>query len=133
MRYGDITHYDIHNSSNSYTSEVFRDLVHILWFQILYTSDGTVGNRAVGFVLYEPDGDIIWDSRSAANQGAGLLRHYSTAPGFPRETSFSGNDDIYMPMPPDLIIPNGGYFKVFDSANVSPTDSFVLIMQTESA
>lgn len=131
MSFGNITsvHEDV--ATNTWTSGVYRDNFRILWTQIFYTSDATAGNRSIQFLVLDADNHTVWDSRSEANQAASLTRHYSIAPGFPRESSFSGNDDLYMPMPDGLIIQAGWKIKILDAADVSAADTFYMYIQLE--
>jgi len=130
MAYGKIV--TVHEAgSGTYTSPIFKDRFRILGVHIRWTSSATVGNRLVKFEIILPDTHPMWDTRSTVNQTAGNTKHYSIAEGFPRETSFSGNDDLYLPLPAELVTPPHSIIKISDAAAVDAADTWEIVYQYE--
>jgi hypothetical protein len=118
-------------SSNTWTSDVFRDQIRLLWAHVEYTADATVGNRWISLELLDSSGTVMVDTHSGAAQTAGQVRDHEFFPGIFRETSYINNHSINVPIPAKLIIPANHRLKILDDTNVSTGDSMVIHYQYE--
>jgi len=130
MGYGKVV--TVHeDGSGTYSSPIFRDRFRLLNVHIRWIASATVGNRAIKMEVVLPDGHVLWDTRSDANQGASTTRHYSMSNGFPRETSFSGNNDLYLPLPLELVLAGGMQMVISDATGVDANDTWRISYQYE--
>ena len=117
-------------SSNTHTSAIQRRNLKMKWMHVEYTSDATVGNRQIRVELLNAAGTHVYDARAGTTQAASLVRDYAFMWGTFRETSFV-DGQIHVPFPQEIIVPANYTFKVYDQADISSSDSFVLSYQTE--
>ena len=101
------------------------------WFHIDMTTTATVGNRNFKFNFHDEDGNILYDIRAGANQGASTNRHYNFLHGVARETGFQGGStEMILPLPDFLLVP-GMYMTVEDENSIDATDSYTLTYQAD--
>lgn len=114
-------------STNTYTFPVQNKAVKCNWMRIYYTSSATVGNRQVRTEIYD-GANLVWSCSAGAVQAASLSRTYAWMPGIYRETAFI-DGGIQVPFPADMTLLPGMKLKVYDSANISATDTMVIDIQ----
>lgn len=102
----------------------------VLWLHAKVTTSATAGNRQIRFTLYNAAGTNILDIRAGATQAASLVRHYVFALGAVREGSFTGGNEIMLPLPGVVITPNM-YFMVEDENAVDAADVVAVTYQAE--
>lgn len=101
------------------------------WFHVDMTTTATAGNRNFKFNLHDREGNIIYDIRSGANQGASQTRHYNFVHSVSRETSFSGGStEIVLPLA-HLMLQAGMYVTLSDENSVDAADSYTLSYQAD--
>lgn len=84
----------------------------VVYAQVVLTTDATAANRRLLFGVKDPDGNLLIDSHSGAVVVASATaQHHSCMQGVYRETAFIG-DSIQIPIPYDMIVPNGGTVTV---------------------
>lgn len=113
-------------ATNTYSDQMERQsclcFVHVDW-----TADATVGNRLITLQVTDDAGNVRFDAFAGANITASQNRHVSFQPGIYRETSFV-NNEIQVAIPPIVLEP-GWTIKVFDTNDVSASDTFHLSYQ----
>ena len=100
------------------------------WIHLHVVTTATAGNRQVVVTLYDTDGNALWDLNAGATQGASLTRHYSLIKGATREGSFTGTNEIVMPLG-DLVLMPGQYLTVEDANAVDAADTFEIAYQAD--
>lgn len=100
----------------------------LIWAHFHCITTATAGNRTFKFELHDAAGNILWDVVSGANQAASLTRHYNLMPGVVRESTFSGGNELVMPMPPLVLMP-GQYITVTDINSIDAADTFEMNYQ----
>jgi len=99
------------------------------WAHCHLITTATAGNRLFKFVLYDTDGTtILYDVQAGATQAASLTRHYVLVKGAVREGSFTGTNEIILPLA-DIILQPGQALSVVDANAVDAADTFELNFQ----
>jgi hypothetical protein len=116
-------------SDNNYTYTVpAGEQAWLSWVHMVYTSDATVGNREIVMALLNDSDTELADFHSGAVQAASNVYHYTFLPGIYRETAFA-LDAIQVPFAQRFIIPAGWKIKIYDTANISSSDSISVSLQ----
>lgn len=88
------------------------------WVHVEVTTSATAGNRTLLFSLCRVSDDAsIYDIAAGVNQGASTTRHYNFVRGAVRENTFSGGNEILLPLA-DIVVGPGLYWKVTDINNI---------------
>ena len=127
---GEILYLSDTSSTNTWTSAVLRDDYHLHWFHLIYTSNGTAGNRQIRAELLDQDGNVVYDISSGATQPASQAYHYNYLPGIFRETSFV-NGEIQVPFPMFFVAKAGYRLRIRDVNNVAAGDSMAISYSVE--
>jgi hypothetical protein len=96
-----------------------------------YTSNATVGNRQLVLQVLDSSSNVMYQFSAGIVQAASLVRFYNFMAGVAREAAFV-NGELMVPIPFDIIIPQGGSVKVFDSAAIAAGDSMVVSAALEA-
>jgi len=98
----------------------------ILYCYVQLATTATSGNRQLRLlVLPTGTGDVLLIN-FGATQAASLTRHYNLMPGVTRETAFTNSSDIFIPLPPELVLETGGKFRVLETGSVDTNDDMTI-------
>lgn len=120
------------SATNTYTSPNFVDHKELIFIFVIYTSDGSAGNRVLRFTLHNEAEDILWESNVVPTQAASLVRKYEFVPGVFRESAFAGTS-VQTPFPTGMVLRANSHYTIFDTANISAGDSFIVVTQYKDA
>jgi len=103
----------------------------LLWAHVTVTTTATAGNRTILFsVVRDSDSAVLYTISAGVNQAASTVRHYNFVPGAVREGSFSGGNEILLPLAP-IIFGAGISLKITDVNAVDAADTYALGYQAE--
>ena len=108
---------DLNDSSKTLTVPA-NYVYEILYGQIKFISDATVGNRQIVLQITDDDDVQIISFSAGAVQAASLTRYYNFTQGGTHETSFI-DSTINVPLCDELVIPENYKIVLYDSAAIS--------------
>lgn len=108
------------NDSNKTVTVPANYVYEILYAQITYISDGTMGNRQVVLLITDDDDNQIISFSAGTTQAASLTRYYNFTQGGTHETSFI-DSTINIPLCDELVVPEDYKIVFKDSAAIAAT------------
>ena len=76
-----------------------------------------VGNRQIAIEIIDASANVIFRSLAGAVQAESTTREYHFSPNVVREAAFV-NNQILIPIPPDLILLPGWTYRIYDTAAI---------------
>lgn len=116
-------------ATNTWTSEIFKDLTRVHWVHVVYASSAIVGQRHIHLGL--GDSTQQWaDWHTGVRQLANNVYHYEWMSGIPMDST-TVEDNILAPIPHNLIILPNHTLSIYDHEDVDANDTMLIMIQYE--